>query len=204
MPKPADFWNDRFAAEEYIYGETPNAFVRAAADTWCPGEQDILVLGAGEGRNAVFLAQQGHAVTAVDYSAEGLRKTMRLAGAADVDVTTLEADVREWTPDRTWDAVVTTFLHLPPADRPGLYALIRRCLRPGGHLVAEWFRPEQRTEGYTSGGPPDADMMVTPAELREHFSGEGIEQLDVAEPTLNEGMHQGPGATVQFVWRRPE
>ncbi|MFO8099788.1 MAG: class I SAM-dependent methyltransferase [Salinibacter sp.] len=203
MPKSANFWNDRFAAEEYIYGTPPNAFVRRAAETWLSDPQDVLALGAGEGRNAVFLAQQGHAVTALDYAAEGLRKTARLAAEANVDLNTLRADVREWVPDRTWDAVVTTFLHLSPAERPALYDLIRQCLPPGGHLVAEWFRPEQRTEGYTSGGPPDADMMVTPDELRRHFSGDGIEHLEVAEPTLDEGMHQGPGATVRFVWRRP-
>jgi hypothetical protein len=70
-------------------------------------------------------------------------------------------------------------------------------------LIAEWFRPEQRTEGYTSGGPPDVEMMVTAEELREHFGADGIEHLTVAEPMLDEGMHEGPGATVRLVWRRP-
>ena len=79
---------------------------------------------------------------------------------------------------------------------------IRQCLSPGGILVAEWFRPEQRTEGYTSGGPPDVDMMVTAEAIREHFDETGIEHLEIAEPMLDEGMHEGPGATVRFVWRR--
>jgi hypothetical protein len=70
--------------------------------------------------------------------------------------------------------------------------------------VAEWFRPEQRTEGYTSGGPPDPETMVTTDELREHFAAAGIERLDANEPVLKEGMHQGPAATVRFVWRRPQ
>jgi SAM-dependent methyltransferase len=203
MTKPASFWDDRFTTDNYVYGETPNNFVEKAADTWLVPSQDVLALGAGEGRNAVFLARSGHTVTALDYSAEGLRKTRRLAAGADVSVETIQADVREWTPEQDWDAVVTTFLHLPPDERPGLYALIRECLRPGGLLLAEWFRPEQRTEGYTSGGPPDPDMMVTTEELREQFAEEGIEHLGVAEPMLDEGMHEGPGATVQFVWRRP-
>jgi Cyclopropane fatty acid synthase and related methyltransferases len=203
MPKPATFWDDRFANDTYIYGEGPNDFVERAADTWLSPPQDVLALGAGEGRNAVFLARQGHAVTAIDYSAEGLRKTRRLAAGAGVTVETIQADVREWTPDRAWDAVVTTFLHLPPDERPQLYTLIRECLRPSGFLIAEWFRPEQRTEGYTSGGPPDPDMMVTPDELREYFAEDGIEHLEVAEPMLEEGMHEGPGATVRFVWCRP-
>ncbi|MFP4228548.1 MAG: methyltransferase domain-containing protein [Salinivenus sp.] len=204
MPKPADFWNDRFSADQYIYGVAPNDFVARATEDWLAGPHEVLDLGVGEGRNAVYLAEQGHAVTAVDYAVEGLRKTNRLGEEVGVEVETIQADVRTWAPTRTWDAVVTTFLHLPPADRPALYNLIRRCLSPGGLLVAEWFRPEQRTEGYTSGGPPDVDMMVTAEELREHFDETGIEHLEIAEPMLDEGMHEGPGATVQFVWRRSE
>jgi len=202
MSKPADFWNDRFSADQYIYGVAPNDFVATAAEDWLTDPQDVLDLGVGEGRNAVYLAQQGHTVTAADYSVEGLRKTKRLAEKSGVEVETVQADVRDWVPDRTWDAVVTTFLHLPPADRPALYDRIRQCLRPGGLLIAEWFRPEQRTEGYTSGGPPDVDMMVTAEELREHFDEPGIDHLEIAEPMLDEGMHEGPGATVRFVWRR--
>ncbi len=201
MPKPAEFWNDRFAKEEYVYGEAPNVFVETAADRWLPENAEVLVLGAGEGRNAVHLARQGHTVTALDYAAEGLRKTERLAAEAGVDVETIQADVRTWTPERTWDAVVTTFLHLPADERPTLYRLIQHCLRPGGVLVAEWFRPEQRTEGYTSGGPPDPAMMVTADELRTHFDAGEIEQLDADEPVLKEGMHRGPAATVRLVWR---
>lgn len=205
MPNPAEFWNDRFSQDAYVYGVSPNAFVETAAARWLSEPQAVLVLGAGEGRNAVHLARQGHTVTAVDYSTEGLRKTDRLAADAGVSVDTMEADVRTWTPDRTWDAVVTTFLHLAPDETPALYALIQRCLTPGGLLIAEWFRPEQRTEGYTSGGPPNADMMITTDALRDHFDESGIEHLEAAEPTLDEGNHHaGPAATVRFVWRRPQ
>lgn len=203
MSKPSTFWDDRFSDDTYVYGVQPNQFIEEAVDTWLPASGDVLALGAGEGRNAVYLARQGHTVTAVDYSAEGLRKTRRLAGEWDVSVDTIQADVRDWTPDRAWDAVVVTFLHLPVPDRPPLYRLIRRLLRPDGLLVAEWFRPEQRTEGYTSGGPPDPDMMVTPEELRTHFAAEGIVHLEEAEPMLEEGMHRGAAATVRFVWRCP-
>lgn len=203
MPKPATFWDDRFDTDEYVYGAQPNAFVASAAGTWLEESCEVLDLGVGEGRNAVYLAQQGHTVTAVDYSAQGLRKTRRLADEKGVSVDTIEADVREWAPERDWDAIVVTFLHLLPDERPPLYHWLQEHLRPGGILIAEWFRPEQRTEGYTSGGPPDPEMMVTADELREHFQEAGIEQLGSAEPTLEEGMHQGPAATVQFVWRRP-
>lgn len=203
MSKPVSFWDDRFSDEQYVYGIQPNSFVREAVDNWLPASQEVLALGAGEGRNTVYLARQGHTVTAVDYSAKGLRKTRRLAEEEGVHLDTIQADVRDWAPDRQWDAVVVTFLHLPASERGRLYRLIQRLLHPDGVLVAEWFRPEQRTEGYTSGGPPDSDMMVTREELREHFLHDGIESLEVAEPVLEEGMHRGPAATVRFVWRRP-
>jgi ubiquinone/menaquinone biosynthesis C-methylase UbiE len=204
MPKPSSFWDERFAADEYVYGVQPNDFIKDAAAAWLSSPQEVLDLGVGEGRNAVHLAKQGHTVTAVDYSVEGLRKTEQLAEKEGGSVETIQADVREWTPDRTWDAIVVTFLHLPPSERAQLYTLLQRILRPGGTLIAEWFRPEQRTEGYTSGGPPDVDMMVTAEELREHFDEGGIEHLEIAEPMLDEGMHEGPGATIRFVWCRSE
>jgi SAM-dependent methyltransferase len=203
MPKPAAFWDDRFDTDAYVYGARPNDFVMSAAGAWLEESREVLDLGVGEGRNAVYLAQQGHTVTAVDYSAQGLRKTRRLADEKDVPVETIEADVREWTPERDWDAIVVTFLHLLPDERPPLYRFLQQHLRPNGVLIAEWFRPEQRTQNYTSGGPPDPEMMVPAEELRGHFSADGIEQLEVAEPILDEGMHQGPAATLQFVWRCP-
>lgn len=203
MTKPSAFWNDRFSGDTYIYGVEPNRFVEEAAETWLSANQEVLALGAGEGRNAVYLGREGHMVTAVDYSTEGLRKTRHLAKEWGVQLSTIHADVRDWTPERTWDAVIVTFLHFHAPERVRLYRLIQRLLRSNGVLVAEWFRPEQRTEGYSSGGPPDPNMMVTPGELREHFPAEGIEYLQEVEATLDEGMHQGPAATVRFVWRSP-
>lgn len=203
MPGP-DFWNDRFSQDAYVYGVAPNAFVASVEAEVIPPESEVLDLGAGEGRNAVFLARRGHRVTAVDASTEGLRKTRALAAEHDVSLDTRVVDVTAWTPDRTWDAVVTTFLHLDATAQPALYRTIRAALRPGGVLVAEWFRPEQRTDGYASGGPPDPDWMVTPDELRRHFAADGIRQLDAATPVLDEGPHhQGPAATVRFVWQKP-
>jgi len=205
MSTRAAFWDDRFDAPDFVYGTAPNAFVHEEAPRWLSPPQDVLDLGAGEGRNAVFLAQLGHRVTAADFSREGLRKTRRLAAEAGVDVQTLHVDAAQWAPDRTWDAVVVTFLHLPPGERPSLYRRIRAALRPGGVLLAEWFRPAQVTGGYDSGGPPSAEMMVTTNELRAHFASEGIAHLADAQPTLDEGpRHQGPAATVRFVWRKPE
>lgn len=199
----AEFWNDRYKTDAYVYGTAPNRFVQEHVDRWDDGES-VLVLGAGEGRNAVFLAEQGLDVTALDYAAEGLRKLQALADGRGVPVQTIQADVTTWTPARQWDGVVCTFLHLPATARPGLYRIMQTALRPGGVLVAEWFRPEQITEGYESGGPPAVDMMVTEDELRSHFDAAGVRVLRAAETVLDEGVHhRGPAAVVRFVWQRP-
>lgn len=199
----AEFWNDRYRSEAFVYGTAPNRFVQQQVHR-LPAEGEVLALGAGEGRNAVFLAEQGFDVTALDYAAEGLRKLRALAAERGVSVETVQADVRAWTPSQTWDGVVTTFLHLPAGARPALYRTMQKALRPGGVLLAEWFRPEQITEGYESGGPPAVDMMVTADELRAHFPAGGILMLRAVEAHLDEGAHHsGPAAVVQCVWQRP-
>lgn len=204
MSQSPRFWDEKFSDEQFLFGTQPNAFLQSAAERWLSTPQEVLTLGAGEGRNAVFLAREGHTVTAVDYSNKGLRNAQALAAEVGVDLETIQTDVRDWNPDRQWDAVVLTFLHLQPSERPALYELIRRLLHPGGLLVAEWFRPEQATGDYDSGGPPSLELMVSPEELRSHFPSEGIELLETETPFLEEGTLQGPAATVRFVWKKNE
>ena len=197
----ADFWNARYAAPGWVYGEAPNAFVAAHADRIEAGAA-VVEVGAGEGRNAAFLSHRGYTVTAVDASAEGLAKIARLPGGDAVE--TVVADVTTWAPGRVWDAAVTTFLHLAPADRPALYRCLQQSVRPGGLVLAEWYRPEQRARGW-HGGPPDAAWMPTRAELDDAFPETGIAMLEEADVDLDEGPgHQGPGAVVRLIWKRPE
>ena len=198
----AAFWDARFGSEVYTYGTAPNAFIAAEAQH-LPEGASVLDLGAGEGRNAVFLAQQGFQVTALDYAEAGLEKARTLAEERGVSIETLNADLGSWTPDRQWEVIVCTFVHLRLGERVRLFTAIQAALRPGGILVAEWFRPEQRTDGYTSGGPPTLDLLIKPRELRQHFIWGDIIRCEPAEVTLNEGpFHQGPAATVRFIFRK--
>lgn len=201
----SEFWDQRFGAEEYVYGTDPNRFLAETLSRYVPPPADVIELGAGEGRNAVFFAKQGYRVTALDYSVEGIEKTKRLADALGVSVETVHADVLRWRPERQWDAVLIAFLHLPPPDRPRLYRKIRDLLVPGGVFVAEWFRPEQITGGFRSGGPPRIEMMVTEEELRAAFPEAGIRLLESVTRTLEEGDHHaGPAAVVRLVWQAPK
>ena len=196
------FWDARFGSEVYTYGTRPNTFIAQEAHRFGSGAE-VADLGSGEGRNAVFLAEQGCRVTAIDYAEAGLEKTRALADERGVEVTTEQADLAYWTPSQQWDGLVCTFLHLRLGERVRLYTAMQAALRPGGVLVAEWFRPEQRKDGYTSGGPPTLDLMVKPRELRQHFIWGDILQCEAAEVTLNEGpFHQGPAATVRFIFKK--
>src|SRR5690625_2907223 len=87
---PRTFWDERFNQTEYYYGKLPNDFLKAQAKVFPRGGQ-LLSLGEGEGRNAVFMAQQGYEVTALDSAPAGLDKTQQLAKEKQVTVTPLLA-----------------------------------------------------------------------------------------------------------------
>ncbi len=198
------FWDARFGSEVYTYGTRPNTFIAAEAHRF-PDGADLLDIGCGEGRNAVWLAEQGFSVTAIDYAEAGLAKTRTLASEHGAEIETEHADLGYWMPTRQWDGAICTFVHLRMSERLRLFTAIQAALKPGALLIAEWFRPEQRTDGYTSGGPPTLDLMVKPRELRQHFIWGDILLCEPTDVTLNEGpFHQGPAATVRFIFRKGE
>src|SRR5215211_928887 len=90
----AAFWNNRYGEAGFFYGTAPNDFLVSVAAEIPPGP--ILCLAEGEGRNAVFLAGRGHAVTAVDQSELGLAKARTLAQTRGVPLTTIAADLAEF------------------------------------------------------------------------------------------------------------
>src|SRR5664279_1349104 len=114
------FWNARYASEGYSYGTEPNEFLVQCLPRLqsLPRGAGVLCLADGEGRNGVWLARQGFAVTSVDIAEEGLRKARALAERAGVPLQTRQADVTAFAPaDRSWDAIVSIFLHLPAKPR---------------------------------------------------------------------------------------
>lgn len=118
-------WNRRYDTTELVWTAEPNRFLVAEAGTLPAGS--ALDLGAGEGRNAVWLAQQGWQVTAVDFAQAGLAKAAKLAATAEVNVSTVCADLTTYTPPLAiFDLVIVLYLHLPAPQRQVIHRLGRR------------------------------------------------------------------------------
>jgi SAM-dependent methyltransferase len=201
------FWDTQYAVPGYKYGTSPNAFLQDQA-VLLGAASDVLVPGDGEGRNGVWLATQGHRVTAVDSSAVGFEKAHRLAGELQTALTTIVADLTVWVPPASVDAVVLVYVHFTPAERAAIHARLLQALRVDGVLILEAFHPDQI--GRTSGGPKDASMLYTLGNLRDDVArvpGASFEEVVAweGETQLDEGPgHQGAARVVRFVVRRRE
>lgn len=196
-----NFWDQNFSAPGYKYGLHPNAFM-ADQTPQLSVPSDVLVPGDGEGRNGVWLAQQGHRVTAVDSSAVGLSKAQALATERGVSITTVHADLADWTPEpNSADALVLIYLHLPPALRASAHQRMLKALRPRGLLIIEAFHPLQLD--HSSGGPKDSAMLYTLDMLRQDFAGLNERLAYEGHTVLEEGPgHQGPAHVTRWVAQR--
>ena len=190
-------WDERYSEPGYAYGTQPNDFLVAMAARIPPGK--VLSLAEGEGRNAVFLAQQGCQVTAVDASLVGLRKAQALAQEKELAIQTVHTDLNEYEPGvEQWDAIVSICCHLPTPQRAALHRKVVAALKPGGVLVLEAYIPRQLQ--FATGGPPTAELMVTLDALREELQGLRLELAQELERDVCEGKyHHGRGAVVQVL-----
>jgi SAM-dependent methyltransferase len=195
-------WDQRYATEDYVYGTEPNEFLaETIRGLDCAGR--ALCLAEGEGRNAVFLAGRGYEVHAVDASSVGLAKAERLARERGVTIVTEAANLDGYRMNPVdWDLIVSIFCHVPRPVRQALHREVVTALRPGGRLVLEAYTPAQLALG--TGGPPDAALMMTLAELREELAGLDFEEAREIERDVREGkLHTGRGAVVQLLARKP-
>lgn len=195
-------WDERYAGGGFQFGEAPNLFLLSQAHRMRRGLR-ALAVGDGEGRNGVWLAEQGMEAMSVDWSGVGLAKAQALAARRGVALSTVTADVARWTwPVAGFDVIAWIFVHLPPEDRALACAGALRALAPGGLLLLEAFTPAQ--EGRRSGGPKDASLLWSRALVERHFA--GLEVLELLEGTvaLDEGpRHQGLAEVVRAVLRKP-
>lgn len=196
-------WDRRYAQSDYLFGVEPNAFLARQAGRLRPGWR-ALAVADGEGRNGVWLAQQGLSVLSVDNSAVAQVKARALAQARGVEVDFEQVDLSDWTwPRAEFDLVVAIFIQFaPPALRTQLFADMAHALKPGGLLLLQGYRPEQIA--YATGGPSVAENLYTEPLLREAFAGLEILDLQSHDTAIHEGVgHDGLSALIDLVARRP-
>jgi SAM-dependent methyltransferase len=194
------FWDERYAAQEYVYGETPNAFFKAQLEKLSPGR--LLLPCEGEGRNAVFAAQMGWEGEAVDQSEVGRDKALRLAERKGVH---FNYQICDWNeahyPAESFDAIALIFAHLPASIRAIAHQQLIPYLKPGGTLILEGFNPQQLQ--YQTGGPKDPSMLFTETILRQDFAELELLELYENEEELDEGpYHSGKAAVIMLVGRK--
>lgn len=196
-------WNQRYATDDYLFGREPSYFLVERKSYFQPGQVALLVAD-GEGRNGVYVAQQGVRVHSVDDSMVGLRKAKKLADEAGVDMFIENADLFDWIwHESSYDHVVGIFIQFAnPEQRVDLFHNMVNALKPGGHLLLHGYRPEQVELG--TGGPPLPDHMYTEELLREAFSELEIIELTEENRVVEEGIgHRGESALINLVARKP-
>lgn len=155
-------WDAKFAEREFVFTDRPNQTVVEEIAALPPGR--ALDLAAGQGRNAVWLAEQGWQVTAVDFSAVGLERAAELARVRGVELSLVRADVREWRPPAAaFDLVLVSYLQLPSAELRGVLASTVSALAPRGTLLVVGHDRDNLVHG--TGGPQDPDVLYTVDEL---------------------------------------
>jgi SAM-dependent methyltransferase len=158
----AELWDERHAARDPIESRSADLTLVEEAGGLAPGT--ALDLGAGDGRNAVWLAEHGWQVTAVDFSSVAIDRGRGLAASVGVDVEWRLADLLEWAPPGgSFDLVALMFIHLPPTERRPLYARAAAAVADGGSLLVVGHDRSNLTAGI--GGPQDVDVLFTPDEI---------------------------------------
>lgn len=203
MSEARRFWDERYAGagDDYVFGTAPNRFLERSLKH-LEGCGSVLAVADGEGRNSVWLAEQGFTVTATEISPVALAKARKLAAGRRVAVDFVETDIGQWDwPPAAFDAVVGIFIQfVGPDERRRLFADMRRTLKPGGVLLLHGYTPKQLE--YRTGGPSAVENLYTPDLLREAFAGMEILDLRAYEEDVDEGRgHSGRSALIDLVAR---
>jgi len=163
-------WNKKYAPDELVFGTDPNDFLTTQVPLFKKGGY-ILATGDGEGRNGVWLAEQGFHVLSVDGAENGVIKARRRAceaGASD-HFNALCVDLLDWVwPVDHFNCVVSLYLHFPPNERVPMHKAMFEALKPGGLLILEAFHPDQ--VGRDCGGPKTPELCFTADQLKNDFS----------------------------------
>ena len=196
-----EFWDKRYSSIEFVYGTEPNIFFKDELEKLNSG--NILLLGEGEGRNAVYAAAEGWNVDAVDFSTIAKDKALKLAEENSVGINYEITDLSEYKSKLNYyDSAAIIFLHLNPKIRGTVHSRVVDSLKPGGTLILEVYEKEQF--GNDSGGPQNIDMLYSKEELQNDFTEMNIIVLEKKIISLNESeQHKGEAVVLRLIAVKP-
>ena len=197
-----DRWEGRYGVPDYIFGKAPNYFL-AACKALLPRSGKVLAVADGEGRNGVWLAEQGLDVVAIEFSPAAQLKAKALAKERGVKVDFELCDVHDWNyPEADFDVVVEIFTQFSsPAERAKKWAGMRKALKPGGLLIIQGYTPKQLQ--YGTGGPKQVENLYTQAMLEAAFRGFRDMRIVEEEVEMHEGTaHGGMSAVINVTARK--
>ena len=198
-------WDQRYAEEEFAYGEQPNNFLQQQLSLLKPGK--ILFPAEGEGRNAVFAAGLGWAVSAFDISIEGQKKALKLAEKKQVviDYKVGELQALNYT-EGQFDVIALIYAHFPANIKSLVHQTLNKYLITGGYIIFEAFSKSHLSylaKDEKMGGPKDVESLFSVEEIKTDFNNYEILELLETEIHLNEGpYHSGQGSVIRFVGRK--
>lgn len=196
---PADFWNERYAEKEFVYGTQPNVFFKEQLDQLKAG--NIVLPAEGEGRNAVYAASQGWDVVAFDISKSGQEKAMQLSATQNVSINYQVTGVLDFKTDINFDVIGLCYTHFPKEIRKEAFQHLIKFLKPGGKVVFEAFAKAQL--GKPSGGPKNEAMLFSIEEIKNEFPELEFKILEEKRIELSEGnYHNGEAEVIRFVGRK--
>lgn len=195
-----EFWDSRYANEEYAYGIQPNNFLKQELLKLNP--RSILFPAEGEGRNAVFAAKNGWKVKAFDFSVSAKGKALKLANQQNITIDYEVAGFDDFkAPPESFDCVVLIHAHTPSDKRNLYHKKIAGFLKSGGTLILEGFSKDQFIRN--SGGPKNINMLFSEEELLEDFKELKEIKIESLETELDEGtFHNGTASVIRFIGKK--
>ena len=181
-------WNRRYAAADRIHSTAvPNRFLVDEVAALTPGT--ALDVACGAGRNAVWLAERGWRVTAVDFSDVALGMARDLASTRRASIDWIEADVVAWKPPiHAYDLVCVLYLQLPAPERQAVLRHAAEAVRPGGTLLVVGHDLLNLTEGW--GGPSQPEVLFTPDDIVTEITGLEVQKAErVRRPVEEDGAN---------------
>jgi len=193
---PADFWNERYANEAFVYGDDPNMFFKEQLDKLKTGS--ILLPAEGEGRNAVYAASLGWDVFAFDISEKGKDKAFQLAEQHKVSIDYQVVDVLDFKTSQKFDVIGLSYAHFPATIREAAHQHLLKFLKTNGIVIFEAFAKAQL--GKSSGGPKNEAMLFSIDEIKYEYSSLKFQILKEETVELSEGKHhKGKAEVIRFV-----